>query len=231
MAADKNQFTFLYPQLQEIDPKKWVSRWAAHYDGYDDDDYWRLIHKQGPLSYEDFELMGRWKDNAPKGSDKWKPNVAMVAYDVWMEAADKLRVCPERNDVASFLSKWSEKKFRAGKGGPKSFGLARATTLLHFLSAGQYPIFDSRVIEAIGWLRGTETTNTVEAYLSCCPLLENIAEACGVSDAEGRRKLDKAMFAFGKWISNNKEVVLTEEAELRRGSREWPPTESQSILK
>jgi hypothetical protein len=206
MAPGENQLTFLYPQLQEIDPKEWVSRWAAHYDGYDDGDYWLLINKGGSLSSPDFELMGRWKDNAPKSSDRWKPNVAMVAYDVWAEAANDPPGCPDKDDVAGFLGNWSEKKYRAGKSGPKSFGLARATTLLHFLSAGRFPIFDSRVVEAIGWLLGTEPTNTAEAYLICCPLLNNIAEICGASDAEGRRKLDKAMFAFGKWISSNKEL-------------------------
>lgn len=194
---------FLYPQLQEMDPKEWATLWASLYDGYDEGDYWLLINKSGALAAPDFELMGRWKDNAPKESDRWKPNVATVAYDVWINAASDLPKCPDVNDVAEFLSNWSERKFRSGKSGLKSFGLARATTLLHFISAGRFPIFDSRVTQATGWLLGLEPPNTVESYLICCPLLEQISAACGASDAAGRRKLDKALFAFGKWMADN----------------------------
>jgi len=203
MSCSADELRFLYPQLQKIDPKEWASQWASLYDGYDEQDYWSLINKDGLLTASDFELMGRWKDNAPKESDRWKANVATVAYDVWIEAANHPPKCPSDEDVADFLRSWSERKYRSGKSGQKSFGLARATTLLHFISAGRFPIFDSRVVEAIGWLLGIEPSNTVASYLVCCPLLEQLAAVCGTSDAAGRRKLDKALFAFGKWMADN----------------------------
>src|SRR5207245_10859851 len=53
----------------------------------------------------------------------------------------------------------------------KHFGLSRATTLLHFVSGGRFPIFDSRVRKAVARLLNCSVPNDVPWYLdSYCPL-------------------------------------------------------------
>jgi len=65
-----------------------------------------------------------------------------------MKAAQELPKCPDGSDVADFLDNWSGRTYTDvfEKKGPveKHFGLARATTLLHFVSGGRFPICDSR---------------------------------------------------------------------------------------
>ncbi len=76
------------------------------------------------------------------------------------------------------------------------FGLSRATTLLHFLSGGIYPIFDSRVRTAIArLLQQLALPDEVSAYMEqMLPIFNDLAESC---KAEDRRMLDKARFAYG----------------------------------
>jgi hypothetical protein len=99
------------------------------------------------------------------------------------------------------LEYWKEKTFVAGKKGELvlryRFGLSRATTLLHFVSGGRYPILDSRVATALSRL-GSPIEETIDGYLNCfCPLFSEIAAVCGVSGMEGLRKLDNALFSYG----------------------------------
>jgi hypothetical protein len=71
----------------------------------------KLIARHAALWADDFVEIGRWKDFA-KG-DKWKPNVASVAYEIWMQAASEL---PGKHvgqdEVESFLGEWSSRKYR-----------------------------------------------------------------------------------------------------------------------
>ena len=78
----------------------------------------------------------------------------------------------------------------------RRFGLSRATTLLHFVSGGRYPIVDRRVEAAMTRL-GSPIAMTVEGYLAFCPLFAVLASVCGVSGAKGLRKLDNALFCYG----------------------------------
>jgi hypothetical protein len=121
-----------------------------------------------------------------------------VAYTIWRQAAKDLPVCPDESHVAGFLADWSERKYMDHfKSGivQKRFGLSRATTLLHFLSGGRFPIFDSRVRKAMTRLLGSRVPNTVHWYLdSFCPLVLEIAALCGTEDL---RMVDKALFSYG----------------------------------
>jgi len=78
----------------------------------------------------------------------------------------------------------------------KRFGLSRATTILHFVSGGRYPIFDSRVKAAMARLLGQpKLPDTVASYLdSYLPLFNELAEQCETLDL---RMLDKALFSYG----------------------------------
>jgi hypothetical protein len=181
----------------------WLARWAGHYRGGDNPEYFDLIAKQGILSADDFEKAGKWKEGCLKpGHGSWKTGTPR-AYDVWMQAKTELPECPEKASTAEFLTKWSERKFAAGKDQRKRFGLSRATTLLHFVSGGQYPILDSRVVMAMARLGSTiDKEETNDGYLnSFCPLFSELAAACGVSGTEGLRKLDNALFEYGSAVS------------------------------
>jgi hypothetical protein len=198
-----SRFKFL-DQAHEIEPNVWAASWAARYDGGDNDEYLRLIAiaKQGKLSAADIEQVGRWKEGCldPRNG-RWKTGTP-AAYDVWMQAKAELPECPGKNKVADFLRCWSVRTFVAGKRKKtgvvitQSFGLSRSTTLLHFISGGQYPILDSNVVSAMTRLG---SPYEIHAYVnSFCPLFSDIASVCGVCGIEGLRKLDNALFMYGK---------------------------------
>ena len=182
---------------RDITPQEWLRTWAEKYPSQRYAKYDDLIAKHRSFSAGDFQEIGRWKDNA-NTEDKWKPNVASVAYAIWMQAASESPKCPEQSDVAAFLEDWSSRRYEdknAKRTGQKPFGLSRATTLLHFLSGGRFPIFDSRVRRAMKRLLNQSVPNTIRWYLdSCCPLCSELAALCGAGDL---RTLDKALFSYG----------------------------------
>ncbi len=171
--------------------------------GKDEQVYRQLIDigKRKSFSAADFERLGRWKDNAWTDG-KWKPDVAMVAFKIWMQVASKLPPCPDDNGVASFLRQWSEASYtdlrKSGVVVEKRFGLARATTLLHFISGGHYPIFDARVRTAIKRLLDCSVPNTIEWYLDrFCSVFREIAATCGTDDP---RTLDQALVRYAQFL-------------------------------
>ena len=155
-----------------------------------------LITMHEPLSAAYFERIGRWKDAA--GESKWKPNVAMVAYRIWMQAASEQPRCPGESQVADFLQDWSERKYVdkfATREVQKQFGLSRATTLLYFISGQRFPIFDSRVRRAMRRLLNSSIPKDVPWYLdSFHPLFREIAALC---DSKNVRTVDQALFSYG----------------------------------
>jgi hypothetical protein len=192
-----SQFRFRSLDGSDITPEEWLHMWADLYPAAGYAGYEELIARHKSFSHADIERIGRWKDNA-KSERKWKPNVASVAYEIWMQAASKLPVCPSDDGVADFLHDWSLRKYRdVYRNGAivKPFGLSRATTLLHFLSGARFPIFDSRVRKAAGRLLNSRVSNTVHCYLnSYCPLFLEIADVCSTKDL---REVDKALFSYG----------------------------------
>ena len=191
-------FEFLSTEGTTIAPAEWLGMWAKRYPSEDYSGYEDLIARHKSFSHADIEQIGRWKD-AAKTNGKWKPNVASVAYKIWMQAASELPRCPRDAQAADFLDDWSQRKYKdVYRNGPinKPFGLSRATTLLHFLSGGRFPIFDSRVRRAMSRLLNSRVPNTVRWYLnSYYPLFSQIAALCGTDDL---RKVDKALFSYGE---------------------------------
>lgn len=195
-----NQFRFRSLDGSDIAPQDWLNMWSDRYPSNDYAGYSELIAKHKSLSAADFALIGKWKD-AAKTEGKWKPNVASVAYLIWMQAASELPRCPEETNVADFLDEWCGRKYTdeypTGKV-EKHFGLSRTTTLLHFISGGRFPIFDSRVRRAMARLLKSRVPNTVRGYLdSYCPLFLEVAALC---EAEDLRKVDMALFSYGDRI-------------------------------
>jgi hypothetical protein len=197
-----SQFRFQSSDGSDIAAQEWLRVWAELYPekDYDHAEYSELIAKHKTLVRDDFVRIGKWKDGA-RTESKWKPNVASVAYRIWMQAASEMPKCPEGRGVADFLDDWSNRKYTDDRAtGPveKRFGLSRATTLLHFLSGGCFPIFDSRVRRAMTRLlspNSARVENTVRWYRdSYCSLFAVLAALCG---AEDFRTMDKALFSYG----------------------------------
>lgn len=192
-----NQFRFLSLDGRDVPPKEWLHMWADLYPSQDYAGYEELMARHESFSHADIERIGRWKDNA-KTAVKWKSNVASVAYEIWMQAASEVPVCPKDDGTADFLDDWSGRKYTDEFGirrVEKRFGLSRATTLLHFVSGGRFPIFDSRVRKAMTRLLSSHVPNTVRWYLdSYCPLFSEIAALCVAQDL---RVVDKALFSYG----------------------------------
>jgi hypothetical protein len=195
------QFRFQVLEMKDTSPREWLQVWSARYGGYDEKEYADLIAKHESFSAEDFERIGRWKDDVTKES-QWKPNVASVAYLIWKQAAQELPKCPKEDDVAAFLDDWSSRAYTdvfPSKSVEKRFGLSRATALLHFISGGRHPIFDSRVRTAVARLLNSQgLPNTVSSYVqSFLPLFKELADSCGCDTMDGLRMLDKALFSYG----------------------------------
>jgi len=192
-----SRFRFRSSDGRDIAPEEWLRMWADQYPSTDYAGYCELIAKHKSLSAADFVQIGKWKDGA-KTEGKWKANVASVAYRIWMMAASELPKCPEESRVADFLDDWSDRKYTdeyAIGSVEKRFGLSRTTTLLHFISGGRFPIFDSKVRRAMTRLLNSRVLNTVRWYLdSYCPLFSEIAALCGTEDL---RMVDMALFSYG----------------------------------
>jgi hypothetical protein len=192
-----SRFRFRSSDGREVTPEQWYDMWANRYPANDYADYGVIIANYKSFSPRDFEQIGKWKDNG-KTPSKWKPNVASVAYPIWIQASVESPQCPNERDVAAFLNDWAGRKYTdcyATGQVEKRFGLSRATTILHFLSRGRYPIFDSRVRTALARLLGSTVPNTVGWYLdSYCPVSLEIAALCGTEDL---RRMDMALFSYG----------------------------------
>ncbi len=193
-----SRFRFRSSDGSEISAEKLLPMWASRYPANDYADYSEIIANYQSFSASDFVLVGKWKDNA-KTVSKWKANVASVAYPIWMQASAELPKCPQLSQVAAFLDDWAGRKYTdtyaAAKVAKKTFGLSRATTLLHFISGGRFPIFDSRVRRAMTRLLSSRVPNTVRWYLdSYCPLFSEAAALCGTEDL---RRVDMALFSYG----------------------------------
>jgi hypothetical protein len=85
----------------DIPPKEWLLMWAALFPEADYHGYSGIIEKHKSFSSADFEEIGKWKDGATGA--RWRPNVASVAYPIWMAAASESPKCPENNDVTKFF--------------------------------------------------------------------------------------------------------------------------------
>jgi hypothetical protein len=188
-----SRFRYRSPDRKDISPEAWLQIWSARYAVKDYPGYEELIAKHRSFSAIDFERIGRWKDGVLK-DDNWRPNVAMVAYKIWMQAARELpRPSLEDHEISRFLEEWSERKYtdeyeinakrKARAVVEKRFGLSRASTLLHFISGGRFPIFDSRVRRAMSRLVDSPVRNTIHWYLdSHFTFFSEVARECGTDD-------------------------------------------------
>jgi hypothetical protein len=193
---------FKIVEVRACDPDVWLATWSTKYEdsaGFDEDEYTQLIdlaqQNSRPAKY--FERVGRWKDSA-NTDGRWKPNVASVAYVIWLQAEAEQPHRPENEQALSFLDNWSSRTYEdvfSAKRVNKRFGLSRATTLLHFLSGGRFPIYDSNVIKAMKRLYEVSPSYTLNHYWNkFYPQFLELAANCKTDDF---RRLDKALFSYG----------------------------------
>lgn len=200
------KFVFRNLKIPETTPHEWLTHWAGQYEQENSDEkkYRTLISKYSQYCEEDFRQIGMWKDGVTEQAraTRWKENVASVAFLIWERVAAERPERPalDERSLREFLKNWSTRTysdtFRNGVSRTKQFGLSRATTLLHFLSGGVYPIFDARVRVAIGRLKGTREINySLDAYFGeCLPACRELVSLCETKDI---RNLDKALFSYG----------------------------------
>jgi hypothetical protein len=185
------------------DARAWLSHWAARYPRgkYPSISHLIAAGSSGSLSSQDFEWIGKWKDGA-FSTRKWKPNIASVAYPIWMQASSQLPGIRITDDLAAreFLIAWTTKTYRNfyrnGLEREPKFGLSRASTLLHLVSGGNFPIFDSNVRRAVKRLTGRSAKkDDIEWYLcSYRQLFQHVMDECKEIDV---RRVDEALFSFG----------------------------------
>jgi hypothetical protein len=204
---------------------QWVDLWASKYPAhrYSEEVYRYLIQKGARLNSQDILLLGAWKDaalqrcrdNSGMGpfsgqyyrfNQRWSKDAASAAFEIWQLLSEKIS---EIKAIFEKLGKLTILKYgSSGKGGQvtKRFGLARASTLIHFLTSGKYPIYDSNVHKGIygltlGMFRGVRIPRyfagrglTVAAYCDVfCPAVQELLLA---SDRT-MRSVDRALFTYG----------------------------------
>jgi len=187
--------------MRDSSAEEWLRAWSALYgdeSNSDEKEYRDLIleHQVRPTRY--YERIGQWKDSATGG--RWSPTAESVAYQVWKLAERKRPTCPSDNEVRTFLDFWTKEEChfqRSSRTITKHFGVPRSATLLHFLSGGRWPIYDSRANRGVACLLGQDESEiSVENYLNFyCPVFKEIAALCGTE--KNRRELDRALLMFG----------------------------------
>ena len=198
-----SELVFRVIDVRRCSAPEWFAVWAARYEGdeLDRSRYQELIDKGGQFTAEDMVKLGKWKDDVSdsENNGRWKSDVASVAFKIWEELANNPPVCPVHEEVEAFLEELSQReytdKYSSGLSRKKHFGLSRATTVLHFLSSGHYPILDSRVWTAVGLLAGPRMSESSKSYVAdFLPFFDSLKKDCGTDNT---RELDKALFAYG----------------------------------
>lgn len=217
-------FAFQSQGGASMSPSEWLTTWSSEFDTarYPEDVYQELVAKATELSDADFDVLGAWKDGAVRHGAKvkfgncsvsftgsWKPN-AVAAYTVWRnlpQIRSALRQYLDREEYCSFLNHLSKERFKkVGRNHAlvdAQFGLSRATYVLHVFSGAKFPIYDRNTHAGIHFLtqgryRKTKTTDP-EWYLGTfCTVVHDLQEACAARDLPSQRKLDKALFCYGK---------------------------------
>ena len=74
--------------MRHSTPQEWLCWWAKRYELASDDDreYRVLVERHKSFAADDFIRIGKWKD-AATAEGRWKPNVASVAYLIWLQTA------------------------------------------------------------------------------------------------------------------------------------------------
>ncbi|MDP3062607.1 MAG: hypothetical protein Q8O40_05275 [Chloroflexota bacterium] len=165
----------------------WAANYDRHYRGTLDEkvethlrEWLAALPEPKYLDMEHFVCLCRWK--TPRQTSAYKSNDATL-----VEEATRLAYVVQNEYLKLHV-------LLALRG----VGVPVASTILHFLLPGAFPIFD---VHARGTLAkvGTWTRSVgdarADAWMEYVAIMRKIAHAAGV----GLRELDKALYAYDKW--------------------------------
>ena len=163
-----------------------IANWHPRYDESEDDEaeYAAIrdrveaeLRFAGTLTRETFTRLLNWKSPRLKG---------IVRLERLAEYQDRIREVQQspENEQLQLLLKL------------RGFGVAAASTLLHFMYPEKYPIFDVRTVDVLfefGLL--PSRSKRPRAYTPFCVVIRRIKASCPGSKL---RQIDRALFAFHK---------------------------------
>jgi hypothetical protein len=224
-------FMFRSAQGEGVSPAHWVASWSSKFDTtkYPEDVYRELVARGSGLLAAGFDVLGAWKDGALTSipnqglrfgncwvsfNGKWSDAAAIWAYQFWQklpQSRESLSRYLRRGELREFLVHLAGQRYRkASKVGitDATFGLARATYVLHIFSGAKFPIYDSNTHRGVRALtQGRYDGQTIPKmktkapnwYLETfCRVVRDLQEACNATDASSRRAIDQALFCYGK---------------------------------
>jgi hypothetical protein len=211
-----------------ISAPEWVATWSRQFNAvtYPEEVYFELLDKRAALTDDEINVLGAWKDGAcrvavtgglPFGkvrvefNGKWSRTAASCAYDAWRQLPHcraALHKYLHDKDYGRFLSHVSSLSYtKAGRSGlvTASFGLSRASYVLHVFTGGEFPIYDKNVQRGLHWLsegrmRKTKTSDPSWYLAGFCDVVRALEAACGARDLAEQRAIDKALFCYGKFL-------------------------------
>ena len=221
-------FFFRSARGEIVSPTQWVADWAPRFESekYPEDVYRELIARGPELSDSDFDVLGAWKDGAIRSTPgrglrfgscwcsfngKWSPAAASCAYTVWRNLPGSRATLAQylrSEQFYEFLGYVSGQQApRAGVVGA-SFGLSRATYVLHVFSRATFPIYDGNTQRGLHFLTQgrhlgrripRSKTHDPDWYLNIfCKIIRDLERECNAKDLEAQRAIDKALFCYGK---------------------------------
>lgn len=224
-------FFFRSTRGEIVSSTQWVADWAPLFksEKYPEDAYRELIARGPELSDADFDVLGAWKDGAINSTPgrglkfgscwcsfngKWGPTAASCAYTVWRNLPGN------RAMLAQFLRSEQFREFlayvaglryaKASRGGAvnATFGLSRATYVLHVFSRASFPIYDGNTQRGLHFLTQGRylgqrisklKTHDPDWYLSTfCTIIRDLERECDAKGLDAQRAIDKALFCYDK---------------------------------
>lgn len=182
----------IYEARNVVDDRgRFVEFWEAQYDfEQKDDDFYRENVDQ-PLTEE--RIMGwfKWK-NGMKLSERKERS---VRQNFVARLAD-LDTLPKEASASALLDRFPDG------------GVIWRIFWLHCLQPGRFPIFDQHVYRAMRFILGGTTEEIPETdRLKIATYINDYLPFYAEFDGLDRRSVDKALWAFGKFLSGNKEFV------------------------
>jgi hypothetical protein len=222
-------FAFQSRRGESVTPSEWLRSWSSEFDAvkFPEDVYQELVERGMELSDEEYNILGAWKDGALRHGTEvkfgncsvsftgsWRSD-AVAAYTVWRNLPESRAVLKQylgQKEYSAFLNHLAHLSYqKAGlyrNSQESTFGLSRATYILHVFSGGNFPIYDKNTHAGIYFLtQGRHGADKIvktkrkdpDWYLGTfCPIIHELQEACVAVGRTPQRTVDKALFCYGK---------------------------------
>ncbi len=164
--------------------KGFINRWQPKYDEkeHDEGEYREIIkclNDKKSISKELFERILRWKSDRIMGKIDWDN------FEQYESILDKLPLVSDREKLNLLVAL-------------PGIGIPFASTILHFILPGRFPIIDIRTVEALSHFNYIDwrAINT-ERYWEFCKVMNEIKIHLKEFNL---REIDRALFAFHKLV-------------------------------